>query len=250
MDVLAQLGAAQWTATDAARLQHALQRARFDLMGVASRRALAGDIAGGNAEVKAVVEPNPQMRGWVVVNPSYPELSAEEMRRYLSSPKWLGAILPSALCRQGIDTVACRELLNAYRRYTKPLLVHVPDEATVHGLEALAREFTTIKFVAAGAGGDDWQDCVLAAKQNVNIFLEPFTGGTHRGKLEAIFATLGPNRVLFASNFPDHNPGSALGFLVDAKLTDGEKQAVLTTNAVRLFGLARAAEAPAAPPPP
>jgi predicted TIM-barrel fold metal-dependent hydrolase len=80
------------------------------------------------------------------------------------------------------------------------------------------------------------------AKRAVNVYLEPFSGGTHRGKLETILATIGPNRVLFGSGFPDRNPGAALGLLIDSKLSDQEKQAVLTTNAVRLFGLNRQAE--------
>jgi predicted TIM-barrel fold metal-dependent hydrolase len=239
IDILAQLGAAEWTTTDATRLQHALQRARFDLMGVASRRALAGDMAAGNAEVKALVDSLPQMRGWVVVNPSYPDQSAEEMRRYASSPKWFGAMLHPRLCRQTLASEAVREVLNAYRRFTKPLLVHVPDEHAVRELEVLAREFTQIKFIAAGAGGDDWQDAMLAARRSVNLFLEPFSGGSHRGKLEALLQLLGPHRIMFASNLPDRNPGASLGLLLDSKISDAEKASILSTSAARLFELGR-----------
>jgi predicted TIM-barrel fold metal-dependent hydrolase len=109
-------------------------------------------------------------------------------------------------------------------------------------LETLAAEFNTVKIIASGAGGEEWQACGLAAKRAVNIFLEPFSSGAHSGKLETLLAAVGPNRILFASNYPDHNPGSALGLLMDAKISDGEKQAILTNNAVRLFGLNRSAE--------
>ena len=105
-----------------------------------------------------------------------------------------------------------------------------------------AREFDQLKIIAQGAGGDDWQACALVAKQRTNVFLEPFSGGPHRGKLEAILATVGPNRVVFGSNYPDGNPGAALGLWMDFKLSDPEKQAVLTTNAVRLFGFNRQAD--------
>jgi predicted TIM-barrel fold metal-dependent hydrolase len=239
VDVFAQLGTARWVTTDGARLQHALQRARFDLMGVASMRAMAGDLAGGNAETKAVVDASPQMRGWLGINPAYPALSTEQMRRYAGGPKWLGAVMPWALCPDGLATNAVREVLNAYRRYTKPLLVETPNAAAIRDLLVLAAEFNTIKFIAAGAGGDAWPDAVLAAKMDVNIFLEPCSGGAHQGKLEAIFATLGPNRVLFGSGYPSYNPGAALGLLMDAKISDGEKQAALAGNAVRIFNLRR-----------
>jgi predicted TIM-barrel fold metal-dependent hydrolase len=237
VDLLAQLGATQWTVTDAAKLQHAMQRARFDMMAVVSRRALAGDLAAGNAEVKALLDENSQMRGWVVINPVYPERSAEELRRYAGGAKWVGAMLHPRMCGAHLASGPVREVLNAYRRFTKPLLVDVPDEESVRELEALAAEFNTIKFVAAGAGGDDWQACALAAKRVVNIFPEPFTGGTHRGKVERMVELLGAHRLLMASNYPEQNPGSALGCLVDAKIGDGEKQAILATNAVRMFNL-------------
>ncbi|MFN3653500.1 MAG: amidohydrolase family protein [Armatimonadota bacterium] len=240
VDLVTQLGTTPWTDVDGAALTRALQRARFDLMGVVSRRALCGDITAGNAEVKALVDSVPQMRGWAVVNPAYPERSSEEMRKYLGSAKWLGAALYPQMVGQRLNTVSAREVINAYRRYTKPLLVSVPNGDAVRDLEELATEFNTMKFVAAGAGGDQWQDAMFAAKRAVNIFLEPFSGGAHRGKLEALLATLGPNRVLFASNHPERNPGSSIGILLDSRLSETERQGVLSGNATRLFSFLRA----------
>jgi predicted TIM-barrel fold metal-dependent hydrolase len=143
---------------------------------------------------------------------------------------------------ESLASAATRELLNSFRRYTKPLLVHVANEQSARELETLALEFTTLRIIALGCGGDDWQACALVAKRATNVYLEPFSGGPHRGKLEAILASVGPNRVVFASNYPESNPGAALGLWYDAKITEAEKQAVLTTNAMRLFGLNRSSE--------
>src|SRR5687768_9886786 len=122
VDILAQLGASQWMTTDASTLGKAAQRARFDVMGVASRRALGGDLAGGNAEVKALVDASPNMRGWVVINPVYPERSSEELRKYAGGGKWLGAMIHPEMCGESLASTTTREMLVAYRRYTKPLL--------------------------------------------------------------------------------------------------------------------------------
>lgn len=242
IDLLTYLGSSRWAATDGARLQHALQRARYDLMGIASLRAVAGDIVAGNAEVKEALDGCPQFRGWVVVNPNYPERSAEQLRKYASYPQWLGAMLPIAETGGSLLSAATRDLVNAYRRYTKPLLVTVAGRETARELEAFAAEFSTLKIVAAGAGRDAWPDCLAAAKRAVNLFLEPCSGGAHRGKLEALLAGLGPNRVVYASGYPIRNPGSALGLVVDARISEGERNAVLSGNAIRLLGLRRAAE--------
>jgi predicted TIM-barrel fold metal-dependent hydrolase len=239
VDLLSQLGAADWTDVTAQQFVHASQRARFDLSAAASRRALAGDLAAGNAEVKALLDQAPQARGWVVVNTNFPERSSEEMKRYASGSKWLGALLSQGPHGGRLASQATRDVLQAYRRYSKPVLVPIPDAAAAHDLQELAGEFSNVKFVAQGCGGDDWQDAVLAARVCVNIFLEPCSGGPHRGKIEAIFAALGPNRVVFASNYPDQNPGAALGLLLEAKITDSERQAMLSGNAIRLFGLRR-----------
>ena len=239
IDLLAMLGAAHWTTSSGERLQHVLTRARFDLMAVASRRALAGELAAGNAEVKAVVDANPQMRGWVVIHPAYPEQSAEDMKRFLGSSKWLGALLDPEASGERLASTATRELLTAFRRYTRPLYVRARDSATVLELEHLAAEYSNLKIIAGGAGGDDWHACMVAARRQTNLFLEPFSGGAHRGKLEGILQSLGAHRVLFASNYPDQNPGHALGLLVEAKINDADKQSILTGSANRLFGFAR-----------
>jgi predicted TIM-barrel fold metal-dependent hydrolase len=242
VDILTQIGNVGWATVDAAGLQRALQRARYDLMGVASRRALAGDLSAGNAEVKAALDAVPQLRGWVTINPAFPDRSAEELRKYVSSAKWLGAVLNPGLSGQSLESSATREVLNAFRRFGKPVLIHIETDTDIRALEDLAQEFNTLKFIAGSAGGPHWQTCTLVAKRQTNIFVEPFSGGVHRGKLEAILQSLGPHRVVFASNFPQGNPGAALGLLLDARLSDGEKQSILTGSAVRLFGLQRSEE--------
>src|SRR5204863_2609257 len=110
-------------------------------------------------------------------------------------------------------------------------------KAAVEGLEELARQIPTLKFIAAGAGGEAWQACGAMAKRCVNVLVEPFSGGCHRGKVEALVAQLGAHRILFATGFPNQNPGAALGLLSDAQLSDGEKQNIFQRNAARLFDL-------------
>ena len=239
VDILARLGAGEWVSTDGQKLVHAMQRARFDLMALASARALAGDTAGGNAETKAVLDVAPMLRGWCVINPAHPERASEEMRRYCAGPKWMGALLDPTRFGQRLTSSSTKEVINSYRRYTKPLMVLCPDSNTVADLDAVAAEINTVKFISVAAGGNAWPEAMVSAKRNVNLFLEPFSGGPHVGKVEALIETLGPHRILFGSNYPVENPGAALGLLLESKITDTEKQAILATNAIKLFGLTR-----------
>src|SRR5687768_10192934 len=112
VDILARLGTGEWISTDGQKLVHAMQRARFDLMAIASARALAGDTSAGNAETKAVLDAAPMLRGWCAINPASPERSSEELRRYCSSPKWLGAVLDPTRFGQRLTSTSTREVIN------------------------------------------------------------------------------------------------------------------------------------------
>ncbi|MBI3909306.1 MAG: amidohydrolase family protein [Armatimonadetes bacterium] len=236
IDLAAELGTRGFSPPTRDRLLCTLQRARLDLMAIASQRALWEDVAAGNAETHAAIQCQAALRGWVVVTPVHPDASVADLRRYLGQEAFLGAWLhprgPSQLASDGTQ-----EILTAYRRYTRPLMVTVPDEAAVRDLETLAKQMPQLKVIAAGAGGDAWLASVAAAKRAVNVMLEPFTGGCHRGKLEAMVEVLGSHRILFATGFPAWNPGAALGLLADAKISDADKQAILTGNARKMFGL-------------
>jgi predicted TIM-barrel fold metal-dependent hydrolase len=237
IDVSAELGEGAWTRADRDGVLRALQRARLQGMVLASRRALAGELEAGNQELRQAIEGQANLYGWVVVSPANVEGSAQELRRHAAAVNMLGLRLDTRAAIETVYSDATIEILNGYRRFTKPALVTVRDEADVHGLEELARQIPTLKFIASGAGGDAWQACGAMAKRVVNVLVEPFSGGCHSGKLDALAALLGFHRVLFATGYPNQNPGAALGLLAESQLTDGEKQGVLHRNATRLLGL-------------
>jgi len=236
VDISAHLGNTFWTEADAVALAHARQRARFDLMFISSLQAAHGDLKAGNAAIRALVEADEQTRGWLSVSPGHPQTSAEEMRRHLGSAKFVGARLVGAAA---LDSEPTRDLLNALRRYGKPISVAIGDAGRVRELDAVAPDFKTMKFIAEGAGGSDWQHCMLLARRVTNIFLEPFTGGAQAGKLAAILEVVNAHRVLFATGYPLQNPGIALGLLADADIPDTDRQAILTRSAQRVFELPR-----------
>lgn len=236
VDVNAEIGRSPWTQSDRDGVVRAMQRARLDRAIVASRRALLGDVPGGNAELKAALDGQETLLGWVTVDPVNPELSTQELRKYAASAQMAGLRLDTGILGLSLFTDATSEIVNNYRRFTKPALVSVRNERDVTGLEQLAKAVPTVKFIAAGAGGDAWQECGALAKRVVNVMLEPFSGGPHRGKIEWLVTLLGTHRILFSTGFPNQNPGASLGLLADAQIADNEKQAILTGSAKRIFG--------------
>jgi len=180
----------------------------------------------------------------VVVNPVYVEQSIAEMRRHLSSPRFVGVKLHPDASGQPLDSAATREVVNAFRRYSKPLLVHVWGSAQVRALEALSAEAPTLKMIVAHAGGDAFAECLALATRQLNLLLEPFTGGADQGKVEEAVAKIGAHRIVFGTNFPTLNPGVALGMLADAPISESDRAQILGGNAAKLFQFGREAPAP------
>jgi predicted TIM-barrel fold metal-dependent hydrolase len=238
IDISAEYGQGGWTLADRDGVTRTMQRARFSGMALTSRQALAGDVASGNADLKAAIQGQENLFGWVTVSPVNVEASAGELRKHAAAKQMLGLRVDPRSVGEPVYTDAVLEILNGFRRFVKPALVNVHDYDDVMGLEQLAKQVPTVKFIAGGAGGDFWQECGAMAKRQTNVMLEPFTGGCHRGKLEALVGLLGAHRIFFATGYPNANPGAALGLLADARISDGEKQGIFQRNAVRLFNLA------------
>lgn len=238
IDIHAHLGGTAWFQADREGLLRAMQRAGIQQMAVSSRLALASNFAEGNFKLKAALDGAPALLGYVVVNPAYTEVSVQEMRRYLGARNFVGIKLHPHASGQPLDSAATRSLVNSFRRYQKPLLAHVWGEADVRALEVLAQECPTVKMIAAHAGGDAWSACLALAERQLNLLLEPFTGGAERDKLQEGVERIGAHRIVFGTHFPVLNPGVALGMVADARLSDTDKNLILGGNAAKLFGLA------------
>src|SRR5215212_9615750 len=125
VDVHGHLGTGPWLTADRDALLRAMQRGRIDTTVVSSHLAVTSNFAEGNFKLKSALDGAPQLLGYVVVNPAYVDQSIAEMRRYLSAPNFVGVKLHPDASGQPLDSSATREVVNAFRRYSKPLLVHV-----------------------------------------------------------------------------------------------------------------------------
>jgi predicted TIM-barrel fold metal-dependent hydrolase len=239
IDVYGHLGTWPWLNADRDALLRAMQRARIDTTVVSSRLAVTSNFVEGNYKLKAAIDGVPQFLGYVVVNPTYVEQSIGEMRRYLNAPNIVGVKLHPDASGQPLDSAATHEVVNAYRRYSKPLLVHVRGSAQVRALATLAAAAPNLKMIVAHAGGDAFAECLALATRQLNLLLEPFTGGSERGKIEEAVEKIGAHRVLFGTNFPSLNPGVALGMLADASLSESDRNLILGGNTAKLFQLDR-----------
>ena len=222
-------------ATREAVLQ-AMQRHGISQVGLISGLAARCDFVAGNRALAQILDPGAGLYGHAVLSADYPEDSLQEQRRYLNRADFLGAVM---FGHDGYPVTVddAREILNAYRRFTKPMAIHTPDAAAVYAARAIAAEFPAMKFVLLGMGGESWRTAVAVAKKHLNVYLE-LSGSLDSDKVAHAAEALTPRKVLFGSGFPLADPEAILGLVETAPtVTRADRDRILSLNAQALFNV-------------
>lgn len=212
--------------------QHDIERVM-----VSSVEAIMCDMVSGNAKLAEAIAGDGAFLGYVTVNPNYLEESMAEMRKYLYLKNFIGAKLHPSYSGQPLTSERTYELVKAYRRYDKPLLVHTYSVSDALALVQLVKQFPELIVIMGHMAGPQWEDAIRAVEKHPRIFVEPCCSYPDRDKLRFAIDRLGPRRVLFGSDMPLLHPSVTLGMVMDADLTDSQREAILYRNAANLFGL-------------
>lgn len=214
----------------------AMRRHDITQVGLISGLAARCDFVAGNRALSQLLDPAQGLYGYAVLNADYPEESMQEQRRYLTHSHFLGAVMFGHDGRP-VNVEDAREVLNAYRRFTKPMAICAPDAEAVHAARAIAADFPAMKFVLLGMGGESWRTAVGVAKKHLNVYLE-ISGTLDADKVAHAAEALTPRKVLFGSGFPQADPEAILGLVETAPtVTRADRDRILSLNAQALFTL-------------
>jgi predicted TIM-barrel fold metal-dependent hydrolase len=201
-----------------------------------SSRAIHADPLSGNLILKAMLEQGPNLYGCLVAHLNRVDASLQAAREMLNSRRFVGVMLTSIDPEEPLHPLVAEEVLNACRRYAKPIYLQTPNAACVETALTLAKANTMHRFVFLGMGGVDWRTAIAAAHQSVNIFLET-SGPLDRMKIPAACDVIGSHRVLFGSSMPVIDPAAAMGLIADSDVSDIDRRRILYENAMKLFRL-------------
>ncbi len=205
---------------------------------VLSPSLLVYDYAEGNRQVEAAIADHPSLLAYVAVDPNDLAGSCAEMDRCFHLDNFVGVgELHCSYSRQPTASAAVRALVAEVARRGRPLLIHNDGSGYATALLELARTHPHLKIIIAHAG-PGWPDpaAFAAAAQADNLYLEFCTTYPWRGAVRAAIDSVGPERVLFGSDFPLIDPGYVLGHYGDAELSTVEEEKIMYTNARDLFG--------------
>ena len=194
------------------------------------------DFIGGNREVARHVEQSRgRFLGACVVNPLFIDEALREMEdcRKQYGMRWVGE-----LCNYTVPyqyTIKEFELLvDQAVKLGMVLDVHT----TLPEMEYIIAKFprATIVFPHFGEQPQIFRRIELVAR-HANCYADIAGSGHERvGMLEYAVETIGPERVLFGSDFSINDPGEVIARVENSFLTEEQKQAVLAGNLERLLG--------------
>lgn len=201
---------------------------------VASSLAMASDFQAGNAWLGEQIAGQKRLLGYAVANTNHPREAVEDMRTYMVKRQFRGMLLIEGSVDSPVHSSDADEVLNAYRRFGKPLLVCANNRESVYAATEIARKFQLIKVVLVGMGGTDWRSAIAAALQELNVFLHT-TGEVSPSRIREGWEAANGNRMMFGSGAPKTDPAVTLGMVRECGFDDKDLQKLLFTNAERTF---------------
>jgi hypothetical protein len=227
---------------DLAEVRNALQTRGISSAFLSSDLAARYDPVAGNDMVAAALAAagDNSLYGWLVLHPDRTDDANLQLRRHLSGGRtFIGAALyADPLSRVPVTLRSAQELITAYRRFSRPLLVETQSAEAMYEAARIAQEVgTNIRVIASGMGGEEWREAIDLAAKPLNLFLD-ISGALTPEKIEYAIDTLGGTRkMLFASGAPATDPAAVLGMLNDLSLDPEDRERILSGNALRLFDL-------------
>jgi uncharacterized protein len=200
------------------------------------------DVATGNDFTLALQRDHPdRVRGYICVNPNFTEHAITEIARGHAG----GLIgIKLAASRRASDALL-DPICRAAGERRLPILHHVwqgrrrdwPGQEASDGAELcqLAQRHPDVHFILAHiGGGGDWRHTLAAVGSHQNVYLDLSGSGVDGGMLEACFAAVGADRVLWGSDITMDTGWAKLRYL-EQTVPAADVQLAAWRNAVRIF---------------
>jgi hypothetical protein len=208
----------------------------IEALAISSTRACYNDCPRGNAEVAAALRAYPRrFRGYVTVNPNPPGEALRELERwsYFHRPPLIK--LHPDLHQYPVTGDHYRPVWEFAQQTRAVVLVHTWESDPNCGpllLGPIAREFSQAKIIL-GHSGVTWRgyaQALAVAAETPNTFLDITGSQSHRIIIERLVARVGAERILFGSDMPFLEAAMALGRVLCARISEGEREKILRRN--------------------
>jgi len=199
-----------------------------------------------NDVLRAVACAPDRLFGFVYLSAKHPDVSLRELDRCVRDGPMVGVkFLLAAVCTEPRLEPVVRRIAEL----KVPILHHTffrfggpwPGESTPSDLVALAAKHPDVSFLC-GHTGADWELGIRAVRAAPNVAIDCGGFEPRPGWIEMGVRELGPERVVFGSDFPGRSFASQLAKVDSADLAPAVRRMILSENLKRLLTPALAAK--------
>lgn len=203
---------------------------------VSASEAVTYDAPGGNAALASILETHPRLRGYVVCNPNNLAACEADLRRYLSTPSFVGVKIHTGYPKREISGPQMRDLFALLDEFSAVVLIHTWSR-DVLDLPRLINDNPRLRVIAAHMGADRWDLAAEAARDCSRLYLEPSCSITDAGQVAHVAARIPKEQLLFGTDATLIDPAVSFGLVEDARLSPDASEAMYWRNAAELFNV-------------
>jgi predicted TIM-barrel fold metal-dependent hydrolase len=194
---------------------------------------------GNAALVEAVRQYPDRLRGYLAMNPNYPEQMARDLARYAECADALAGlkVLPD-YHRTAMDDAAYAPAWEFADARGLLVLAHTWGGSVHNGeaqVRAVAGRYPRTKLLMGHSLHGAWDAAIAIAKEFPNVYLELTAVLDDRGVVEQFVAAGLSQRILFGTDNPWFHPHHGIGTLLSADITDDDRHNILHRNAEKLL---------------
>jgi len=208
----------------------------IDVACISNSRALRYNFIEGNESILKAVRKYPKrLLGYAAINPWYGEEAVKEVERRINRDGMIGLKLHVSHTRINYHSSLYDPIFEEASDLGVPVLIHCYDGGA--SADRVAAKHPKVKLILGHMGGADWFDAILVAERHRNIYLEICSSIVERGMIESAVRRVGAERVLFGTDMPLLDPVVSLSKVLDAEISESEKDLILGENMRKILGL-------------
>ncbi|NPV07881.1 MAG: amidohydrolase [Anaerolineae bacterium] len=176
--------------------------------------------------------------GFAYVNPRLGEEGVRELQRCLDSGMkgvklWISVLADDPRVDPLIEVAQEKGAVVLAHAWVKTV-GQLPFESRPKHVANLARRFPKARFMLAHFGGE-WEDGAKVARDCPNLWVDTSGSLAEADMVDVLVESVGVERVLFGTD--NANLHYCLGKIRAARLSEDERELILSGNARRLFGV-------------
>lgn len=169
----------------------------------------------------------------VNIHPNFPEESCAEVQKFYDLGfRWIGEIAAYVMNYKKYYTPGLLPVMELAQDRGMVLSMHPTD---LEDIENILKNFPRLKLLVAHPGNPSIAENYALAEKYPNMYLDlSGTGIARWGMLKKAVEILGPDRILFGSDFPVFNSGMYVAGVLFEHLSASDRRMIFRENYLRL----------------